>query len=667
MNSIGIDLGTTNSVACFIQHGRFQYLNFAGKDLLPSAILYNDGKVTVGSAAKRRSKINADHYISSAKTFMGDHSHTWSIDNRVFTATDVACEVLKEIYKTAQKVFGNTDEIEAVITVPAQFSFDQIAETKKACEMAGFKVKRILAEPIAAAMAYAFDNTQKDEKIYVVDLGGGTFDVALLERKRNCYKTLMKSGDRFLGGDDFDQAVVNLMMSELRKTIGVDLSKLGKSSLSEKEYAKTQQRLFTEAEKIKCSLSYSEEEHVDIVNLFPYQGGYYDLHMLITRDDFLREAASLVRKVENVIRQSFDEIEFDEEDVDRIILVGGSAKMPFVRECVQKLFHKEPYSNMDLSKLVAMGAAIKADDELGIGIEQHDIISHSFGIELVGNHMEKMLKKNEEYPCERTQIFYTVHDYQKAVDVRVYEGEEIEDVTRNRYIGGFVLDNIERAVAGKEIEVRFQFDEDSILHVMARDPKQTNVYKEIKLDPKMKKQPPEVIKATPYDIVLLLDNSGSMYDSLSTAKAACHKLVSEMIDTSIHRVAFVTFESVVHLHCNLTHDSSKLIASINSIGVGGSTNMSGALRAAYQELKNCKGAPLVILVTDGYPDNKSETTEIASRLKTDGVKITAIGAGSVDHGYLTSLTSSQKDYYPIKNMDELAAAFQSIANGLRLY
>lgn len=667
MNSIGIDLGTTNSVACTIRHGRHEFLTFSNKELLPSAILVNDGKIIVGAAAKRRAKISADHFISSAKTFMGNNQHTWNIDGRIFTPTDVAVEVLKEIYKAAQKFFGNNEPIKAVITTPADFSFDQNAETKKAGEMAGFLVDQVLAEPVAAALAYAFDNQAPREKIYVVDLGGGTFDVALLEydkHQKGCYRVLLKDGDRTLGGDDFDRAIANLIMSEVRKTIGVDLATLEKSGLGPGEYAKTQQKIITEAEKIKCALSASTSESVDIVNLLPYQGGFYDLHMTISRDAFLKEASSLVRTVENTIRKSFEDSDYSEEDVDRVILVGGSSHMPFVRECVQKLFHKEPYANMDLSKLVAMGAAVLADDEMGNGIEIHDLISHSMGVELIGNRMDIMLQKGEEFPCEVTKTYYTTYDYQECVDIMAYEGEVTEDVSQNRYIGGFTLENIERALEGKAIEVRFSFDKSSILHVAAKDPV-TGSFKEIALDPTMEQQRPEKTKTMPYDIVLLLDNSGSMYGSLDTAKNACQKLVSEMIDTGIHRVAFITFETVVKLHCHLTHDREEMNRAIRLVSTGGGTDMAGGLHRAKKELEQREYSPLVIIVTDGMPDSQVETTRNANRLKEDGVKIAAIGAGDVDHDYLSSLASGSEDYYPIRDMNGLAEAFRNIANGLR--
>ena len=480
MNFIGIDLGTTNSVACTFRRGDFQFLKFSGKVLLPSAVMFKDGKIKVGEAAKNFSQRYPNNVITSAKTYMGDNGHFWEIDGRKFTATDVAAEVLREIYKSARKFFNNAEEISAVITVPEQFSANQRAETKKAGESAGFTVKQILTEPVAAAIAYAFGNSKPNEKIYVVDLGGGTFDVALLEaREDDYYKTLIQGGNRSLGGDDFDKALVNIMIIEIFTNTGVELTEAEKSGLSPAQYSTTIQKIYIEAEKVKRALSYSESAQVDIKNLFPYKDGVFDFHMTITREEFLREISQYAQEIETVIKNSFEGTEFSAADVDRVILAGGSAMMPFVRECVQKIFNKEPYSIDDLSKLVAMGAAIFADDTLGNGIEHHDIISHSFGVELVGKRMEKMLLQNEEYPCERTKTFYTIKDNQKAVRINAYEGEDTEEVEKNTYIGGFLLKNIELAPKGKEIEIRFIFDKNCILHVMAKDPKLPGVEREM--------------------------------------------------------------------------------------------------------------------------------------------------------------------------------------------
>ncbi len=481
MNSIGIDLGTTNSVACTIRHGKYKFLQFYGEDLLKSVILYRDGKITVGKAAKRQAVLYPENFISSSKTYMGS-SQTWNIDGRRFTPTDVAAEILKEIYKAAQNFFDNAEKIEAVITVPEQFSAKQREETKKAGERAGFIVKKILTEPVAAAVAYAFENPKPNEKIYVADLGGGTFDVALLEsRGGNSYRTLIQDGNRKLGGNDFDKAIVNLMMREVRITVGVNLSALANSGLSAAEYNSTLQKLYTEAEKVKIALSTSESEQVDIVNLFPYQDDFYNLQMTITRQDFLDKAAILVNEIRHIIKNSFKGKNFSAANVDRVILVGGSSNMPCVQDYVEKFFNKQPYADMDPSKLVAMGAAILADGESGKGIQQHDIISHSLGIRIKNDRMRIMLPQNTEYPCKYKHIFKTSSDNQESVPIDICEGEDTENFYNNIQIGGFKLEGIAIARRGKEIEVSFSLDENGILHVRAKDPT-FGVKKEIEIN-----------------------------------------------------------------------------------------------------------------------------------------------------------------------------------------
>ena len=484
MNYLGIDLGTTNSVGCTLENGKFAYLDFRGCDLLPSAILYKDGKVTVGMPATRRSEVNPQNYISSAKTFIGDNEHIWQIDDRIFTPTDVATEVLNTIYRTAKKHFGNEDPIQVVITAPAYFSSKQIEETKHAGEAAGFLVKQVLAEPVAAALAYAFDDYKTQEKIYVVDLGGGTFDVSLLQMDGvNEFSTLMKAGDAHLGGDDFDKAVMEIMLRQIRLNVGVNLDSLEESGLKPEEYGKAMQKLKQEAERRKQELSSSETTEVALVNLFPYKGNFFDFNMEITRMDFLEEAALTIKKVENIIKHSFDNINCTREEVDRVILVGGSARMPFVRDFVKNYFGKEPYADKDLAKLVAMGAALLANDESDT-ITLHDIIAHSLGIEIVGKQMKIILEKDNVYPIERTEQFTTVYDYQESVDIEVYEGEDTKNVETNAYFGGFELPGIEKAKAGQpKIEVTFSYDESCILHVTARD-MNTNASKsqDIKID-----------------------------------------------------------------------------------------------------------------------------------------------------------------------------------------
>ena len=482
MNHIGIDLGTTNSVACTMKDGRFAFLDFRRTDLLPSVMMYQNGKVTVGEPAKRKREIFPKNYISSAKTHMGEQTEDGKlkpvavIEGRSFTATDVATEVLSEIYRAAKKFFGNEEPIEAVITTPAYFDSVQNRETQRAGEAAGFQIKQILAEPVAAALAYAMDDCHPGEKIFVVDLGGGTFDVTLLETKGNSqFDVIWKAGDNHLGGDDFDNAILEIMYRDIRLNTGIDVSEQGSSGLSDEEYGKMLQKLRREAERCKCELSSSESVEASIINLFPYRGGHYDLSMSFTRQDFLDSASLAVNKVKSTIRHFFDSIDTTKDEVDRVILVGGSARMPFVRDLVRDFFNKEPYADKDLAKLVAMGAAIKADDENDT-IVLHDRITSSLGIELVNDRFSILLPKGKPYPCDnldvpqKDRIYTTVCNYQEKIDIEVYVGEDTENVHNNRRYGGFTLSNIERAPAGvPQIEVIFSFDRSQILHVAARD------------------------------------------------------------------------------------------------------------------------------------------------------------------------------------------------------
>lgn len=471
MNSIGIDLGTTNSVACTIKDGQFRYLQFRHKDLLPSTLLYKDGKITVGETAKKKAKIYPDNYIASAKTYMGNDEKKWNIEDRTFTPTDVAAEVLSEIYKAAKEFFGNDEKIQAVITTPAYFSSKQNGATAEAGKRAGFEVKQIIGEPVAAALAYASEGMKKAEKLYVIDLGGGTFDVTMLEvLSQNEYRTIMKDGDNHLGGDDFDQAIEEILESRIRQDIGVDLSSQEASGLKPEVYGRAKQKLLQESEKVKCMLSDAEAEQCSIVNLFPYRDGSYDLDTEITREEFMSEASKLVRHVKEIIRRSMEQGGYSVDDIDRVILVGGSANMPFVRQFVEEYFHKEPYADKDLSKLVAMGAAIKADADRGDTIILHDIVAHSLGIEVINDKFSIILPKGKEYPCENTENYTTTCDYQESVTIAVYEGEDTENIHNDEFFDKFLLQDIQKAPAGvPQIKVTFSFDESCILHVTAKD------------------------------------------------------------------------------------------------------------------------------------------------------------------------------------------------------
>ncbi len=482
---VGIDLGTTNTVVSFLKNGSLEQLKFRNKDNLSSTMLFVEQKITIGDIAKRKSALYPENYIKSSKTFMGDNSKSWEIEGRTFTPTDVATEILKEIKKNITKYDSNIDEVEAVITVPAYFKSTQIDETKKAGEAAGFVVKRIITEPVAAAVAYGIDD-QIDQVLFIIDIGGGTFDTAILEIKGSNFNTLALDGDPKLGGDDFDNHILEALLKFIRKDQGVNLSSYEKSDLGEDEYRKAYQALVNKSEEVKIELSEFESVNIEIANLFTG----YNLSMKLTRDEFNKISSISVDKIKRTISKTMSDNGYSPEHIDKVVLVGGSANIPVVREFVTELFNKQPYSDKPLDKLVAMGAAILAHQSETVQIKIKDIISHSLGIELVNNGFSPILQKNSSYPISKTETYTTVSNYQPQLDVNVFEGEDEIEVTNNSFYGGFTLSDIEHATAGiPKIEVTFEFDINRILKVTAKDINTNSSHsKQIEVDKTEKKR-----------------------------------------------------------------------------------------------------------------------------------------------------------------------------------
>lgn len=488
-NYIGIDLGTTNTVCCTVTRGKFDFIKFRLKDILPSALLYKDGKVTVGEKARKKAVVFAENYLGSTKTFMGDHGKSWQLEDRLFTPTDAAMEILKEVKAAADTHFSNGEKMAAVITVPAYFSSNQFDETRRAASGAGLEVMRIITEPVAAAIAYGFEENV-DQRLFIVDIGGGTFDVSVLEKKDNQYQTLTIDGDKHLGGDNFDAVILDFFYSEIRKNFGVDLSNLKKSGLPADAYYQARQKLINEAETCKIELSACEECDVQIPNLFSNKGTNVNFSTKISRKQFEEKSATLMNKIKKTIENTLNGNSLSSGQIDKVILVGGSANIPMIYNYIKELFGRSPYSDKDLSRLVAMGAALLAQNQdraITTRIDIKDIISHSLGIETVGNKFEKILEKNSFYPITRAKLFTTIMDYQKTVTINVFEGENCDNAESNEFYGGFDLPDIEKEKKGvPRIEVTFEFGKDRILYVKARDLKTNSTknqeFKEIKIN-----------------------------------------------------------------------------------------------------------------------------------------------------------------------------------------
>jgi len=656
---VGIDLGTTNSVVGYFENGKIEYLRFRNQESIPSVLLYQDSKVTVGDKAKRKSVMYPENFIKSSKTFMGDNNKTWNIEDRVFTPTDVATEILKEIYQTLTKKYSDVEKIEAVITVPAYFTSTQIDETKKAGENAGFEVKRIITEPVAAAIAYGFDD-DINQKLFIVDIGGGTFDTSILDVKKDDFETIAIDGDAHLGGDNFDENILEFMLKHIRKEKGINLSNFEKSGLPMDEYTKAKQALVLKAEEVKKELSELDNVDIDIANLF----SGYNLKTSITKDEFEEMNKRLFEEIEDIIKKTLRNSNLSTDEIDKVVLVGGTSKIPAIRKFVTNFFNKQPYSDKPLDKLVAMGATIVSNNEDSIQIR--DIISHSLGIELVNKKFSIILPKNANYPIEKSDIYTTVIDYQTAIDINVYEGEDTENVDNNSFYGGFTLDNIEQALAGvPQIEVTFGFDKNRILKVTAKDLNTgSQKSEEIEIDKGSKKKitPTE----QPLDICLVVDVSGSMCGTpLDKAKIACEKLVTEMIDLTIHKVGLVEFGGIAKKLAELSQNKNELTSAIKSMSCFGSTDMAGGIKTARKKvLDEATNKKVVILVTDGYPNSQWDTQQQADKLKQD-TRLITIGIGDgVDSSFLQNLASSYNDYYSGANFDELSSIFEKISSSL---
>ena len=459
---VGIDLGTTNSVASYMNHGKIEYIKFRNKESIQSVAMYQNGKFIVGDKAKKKANLYPENYSKSSKTYMGDISKTWNIEGREFSATDIAKEILLEIKSAIGKTISNTTEIEVVITVPAYFTSSQIDETKKAGEAAGLIVKQIITEPVSAAIAYGFED-DINQKIFIVDIGGGTFDTAILEVKNQVFNTLSIGGYNNLGGDDFDLKILNILLNYVRKNEGVNLSSLSKSGLDNETYSKVYQSLLHKAEEAKVELSEHNKVEVSIANLFDN----YNLELTITRLEFEESADDILYKIKKEINTTLEDANLNPNEINKVVLVGGSSRIPAIRDFIIDIFNTTPYSDKPLDKLVAIGAAIAATDENTVQI--NDIISHSLGIEIVNERFSPILIKNSKYPVSLAKTYTTTDDYQEIVNISVYEGED-DSINNNKLYGGFELSDLEFAEKGvPQIEVTFEFDKNRILHVAARD------------------------------------------------------------------------------------------------------------------------------------------------------------------------------------------------------
>ena len=460
--AVGIDLGTTNSVVAVLEAGEPVVIpNSEGSRTTPSVVAFSKaGEVLVGEVAKRQAITNPDRTFRSVKRHMGENWKSDDIDGKQYTPQEISARTLMKLKRDAEAYLGDT-VTQAVITVPAYFDDAQRTATKEAGQIAGLEVLRIINEPTAAALAYGLDKGSEDETVLVFDLGGGTFDVSVLEIGDGVFEVKSTHGDTHLGGDDWDQRIIDWMVQQFKAAHGVDLAADRMAT----------QRLKEAAEKAKIELSQTQQTQINLPFITATAAGPLHMDETLTRAKFQEMTADLIERCRKPFEQAITDAGLSKGQINHVIMVGGSTRMPAVQDLVQSMTGKEPNRTVNPDEVVAVGAAVQAGVLRGDvkDVLLLDVTPLSLGIETKGGIMTKLIERNTTIPTRRTEVFTTADDMQPSVEIHVLQGER-EMANYNKTLGKFQLVDLPPAPRGvPQIEVTFDIDANGIVHVSAKD------------------------------------------------------------------------------------------------------------------------------------------------------------------------------------------------------